>query len=410
MNTMPPTSTLHSMTLPNQHYSPQTPQQRDPVNPGTLYFWNRGPDIVQSAVSNPGVYAIHQLHLLDKLMKVENTSPHHGPLFQIVATSPLPLQSFSTEMCQHIFKFDLTESDFLRLPREFQPQTTQPTQYLVNSTTHILRFRCVKPESDDANTKEHPLDRRTYWPKNFMFTCNGKALEPRKKVQWHKDLPIDLTPHLQIGENVIKVLINRLKNQTIEHYFATVERSKLAPAGEITKYVRTKIRPGYQFVQSLFRKSGDASDDDDMVVVTATRNVSIIDPVLNGGICKVPVRGENCLHPQAFELESFLQSRLRPTESDVHDLDWSCPICNLYAGPDVLHVEEYLLKVRAVLEKRAEKDGDESMETRSITVSTDGLWIPKMEELEGESGDGESLERQRAASKPSRRSELIELD
>jgi hypothetical protein len=274
----------------------------------------------------------------------------------------------------------------------------------------MMRFRCLKHEPGDVGVPKHPLDRSTCWPKHMLFTCNGKPLKPRKKQQWHKDLPIDLTPYLQLGENEIKVLINRLKHEAPEQYDVIVERTDMAPAEVITKQIQSRSRPGSEFVRSLFQEASNASDEDDMVVITSTRNVSIIDPIVNGGICKFPVRSANCLHPQAFELESFLQSRLKPAESDVYDLDWSCPICKVYAGPDVLHVEDYLLKVRAVLEKRAEQAGNESMETRTIIISTDGTWIPKVEVLDGESGDGGSLKRKREASKPPRMSEVIELD
>jgi hypothetical protein len=148
----------------------------------------------------------------------------------------------------------------------------------------------------------------------------------------------------------------------------------------------------------------DDADDDEIAMVSSEITLSLVDP-FSSQLYTIPVRGNQCLHREVFDLETFLLSRLlKPASTPTSSLNilpaldssngetkgkitqptfvdvWRCPICNEDARPQNLIVDEFLVNVRRKLEEM----GIEK-KAKAILVNKEGLWKPR---VEGEQGDG----------------------
>lgn len=312
--------------------------------------------------------------------------------------------SFSTDKPSHSFTFEVSEDHIKHRPVEEVVSNYQPSQWRVNRATRLFRFRCAKhvPQQDGNAVQKTWMDTPTFWPLNCYFNCNGQQLEPRRSNQWHKNLPIDLMPFIKVGQNTIDVFINKLPNQKVEAFVGAIECIKLGTADTIIKEVSEKIKKAEEFIQSLASKARSSveQDDDELSIVSESVQVSIYDPIMGTGICKTPVRGDHCEHKECFDLETFLQSRIKRPGNDVFEADnWVCPICKAYSAPSVLHIEEYFVNVRNELMKLGRTDA------RSIVIDKDGTWSVKEEPKQDEQGSKMS-----AAEQISEPVEVVELD
>jgi len=347
----------------------------------------------------PAVYGLLDLHLWDKPMKVHQDAKNAGPLYQVSAESPMRQQSISTTEPLYELKFDMSEEDINTLPEVRQISDAHPKEWLVKDTTQILRFRCVKDE--DAKQKTDTRGIVTHWPHNVYFSLNGHNLEPRRKAQWHKDLPIDLTAFAKAGPNTLSVYINKLQSDEAKSYTLIVDRVALKTTEEILEDVYSRVRPANEFMNTLNETQptnidrteetstrprdgspGGMTDDDDLLILDTTTTIAILDPMSSGRLCAQPVRSKSCLHAQPFDLHIFLQSRPKKPGDDVYAFDWSCPICKDYAGPETLHVEEFLVQVANELGRMGKADA------RAIVVGKDGKWVPAEEKTGSGGKDG----------------------
>lgn len=363
------------------------------------------------AEAHPEIYGMHQSHLSDKVTKLDY---HHTdvdcrlPLYQAVHElhlAPSKLR-FSTAEPIWEWNFDISEDHIKHRPTEETISEYQQPQWRVNRATQIFRFRCAKhvPHKDEeAVSPKTWMDTPTFWPLNCYFTCNGHQLEPRRSNQWHRNLPIDLNSFLKAGQNTIKVFINRLREQEVEHYVGAVECVQLSTAEDIIKGVSQRLRPAKIFVQSLSHRSKSSmmEDDDELSIVGESVQVSVYDPIMAGIICKTPVRSGRCEHKECFDLETFLQSRIKKPGNDVFEADnWLCPICKVYAAPSSLYIDEYFVNVRNDLVLLGRLD------TRVIITNQDGTWSIKEEPKEDEQGS----KMKGSAEQDSSSTDVIELD
>jgi hypothetical protein len=340
----------------------------------------------------PSIYGFLDLHLCDLPMKVHQDSKHAGPFYQVAAKSPMTQESITTTEPLRELTFEMSEEDISAFPLVQQSSNAHPKEWLVKETTQILRFRCVTDESEDEKNDTRGMT--THWPHNVYFSLNGHHLEPRRKAQWHRDLPIDLTSFAKAGSNTLRVFINKLQTEDPKSYTLIVDRVALKTPAEILEDVYARVRTASEFIDALNgtqsaktnRADGtgaelaDASmvgmaDDDDLLILDTTTTIPILDPISSGRLCAKPVRSTSCQHRQAFDLEIFLQSRPKRAGDDVYAFDWSCPICKNYAGPETLQVEEFLVQVASELGRLGKADA------RAIVVGKDGKWVPAEEKL-----------------------------
>jgi len=362
--------------------------------PQSNLLWKENNQMPSQAL--PAVYGLLDLHLWDKPMKVHQDAKHAGPFYQVSAVSPMKQASIKTTEPLYELKFHISEGDISAFPEVRQISNAHPKEWLVKATTQILRFRCVKDEG--GKQKNDTRGTATHWPHNVYFSLNGHTLEPRRKAQWHKDLPIDLTTFAKAGSNTLSVFINKLQSESEEKYTLIVDRVVLKTTDEIFKDVYARVRPTSEFIDTLngtqsanIDRTGRTSsklpdaisdgmaDDDDILILDTTTTIPILDPMSSGRLCVQPVRSQSCRHAQPFDLYNFLQSRPRKPGDDVYAFEWSCPICKSYAGPETLQVEEFLVQVASELGRMGKADA------RAIVVGKDGKWVPA-EEKTGSSG------------------------
>jgi len=171
----------------------------------------------------------------------------------------------------------------------------------------------------------------------------------------------------------------------VEAFVGAVECIKLSTADDIIKDVSGRVMKAEELIKSLALKSKSSAenDDDELSIVSESVQVSIYDPIMGSGICKTPVRSGHCKHKECFDLETFLQSRLKRPENDVYEADnWVCPICKAYSAPSVLYIDGYFVDVRNELIKTGRTDA------RSIVINKDGTWLVKEESKEDERQSG----------------------
>ena len=117
-------------------------------------------------------------------------------------------------------------------------------------------------------------------------------------------------------------------------------------------------------------------DDDDIAIVDPHISIDLIDP-FTAQIWKIPVRGKTCTHRECFDLQAFLESRPNKVKGvPLSSADeWKCPICNKDARPQCLVLDGFMSEVSRQLLLRGEGE-----DVRSIRVTGDGVWAPKVVE------------------------------
>lgn len=230
------------------------------------------------------------------------------------------------------------------------------------------------------------------WPSHIFLKLNDSYLQPQRKAQNSKDIPLELSrPTLRVGENTIQLSIPRQIN--IEQgweYLIAVE----AVETQNHQFLMSTI-PKYQLLSAEMSRAaiqrritgGGVENDEDVALVTNDLPIDLADP-WSATIWDIPVRGRHCTHLECFDLATWLTSRptkpclhggppvachahCRATEPTLTD-KWKCPNCDQDARPFSLVVDGFLLEVREQLARE-----NKLRTVKSIWVSADGTWKPK---------------------------------
>jgi len=229
----------------------------------------------------------------------------------------------------------------------------------------------------------------------LYFEVNSKMLECRRKLHFKKDLPLDLTPYLRVGDNTVCVRANTASNDPAQsnEVSVAVEKVGVTSYQDIMSMSSGMIArvPASQTLDSIKAQlSGNEDDDDEIAIVNANITIGLMDPFYGCKIFDIPARGVSCLHRECFDLETFLQTRTNsdsekassPTAVD----EWRCPVCKADARPNSLVVDGFLVEVR---EKLAEQG---LLDTRAVIVEADGSWKPRPEREERRAPDARESE------------------
>ncbi|KAL1795173.1 hypothetical protein ACET3X_006989 [Alternaria dauci] len=358
--------------------APVLPSSRSerPLLPGPNY---RQP---QQRVPNPSRFGLHQAHLRSPVLKSQSES---SPLYVFNRGFLKPPARLSTPGgVLEKWTFTLSPSDMQRIAATVQDTVGGPGAMNINETNMFARLRCV--EWPQSSPTEIPIDdlwavADTHWIPHSYYTFNGTPLEPRIKVHYGKDLPIDLTGLLKEGENVLEFVVMALSGDTSHlNYLIAIESMDVLSHESIKQHCLDQSHiPADEVLQSIKNKLAGV-DDDEITVVQSTLTVGLFDPFSQAKMCDIPVRSKACPHNDCFDLETFLQSRPRKGDASVAD-QWKCPICKSDARPQMLIVDGFIEDVK----KQLESQGLAS--TRHILVQQDGSWQPKAEVREGVSDD-----------------------
>ncbi|KAL9074551.1 MAG: hypothetical protein Q9157_004346 [Trypethelium eluteriae] len=387
----PPPSLAGELTAqrpgPNGHNQPQfmTMNQwplKFPIRRPLSFFPALGEIRPQPARVDPSISALHQVHLRTPT-PVRRNAPELielGKLYQFVTEMTIR-QILQPSRLIEDETFQVSEEMAKSLPRT--NRNNGPLSRLLEETSHLFRFRCVKlTKPGDVSDDGLLATADTLWPENVCFCVNSTLLELRRKRQWNKHLPVDITHLIRAGENSLRVLWNVSPNyQDSNTYAAVVEivslqnhkslkqkilTSQTISASSILDSIKLSLSPG----NLLTTSSND--EDDGLTIVDSNIAINVFDPYVGDRLCDIPVRSRSCLHRDCFDLETFLQSRPWPRDAPQFSTvdEWRCPKCKADARPHRLIVDGFLMEVMRKLE------GDGKSDTRAIVVERDGSWKP----------------------------------
>ncbi|KAG9803997.1 hypothetical protein KCU77_g22973, partial [Aureobasidium melanogenum] len=266
----------------------------------------------------------------------------------------------------------------------------------------MLRLRCCEvAPSQPLPTENKWVLLDGSWPVQAYFAIDKIPLEPRRKLHHGKYLPIDITHCISSETNKLVVRVNRSKyDKSPFNYAVAIEVVGFASRNGIKEACMKRLVPPEQILDSI-KKSLTSHDDD--LIVQSNFTLQLYEPFSNAKIFDLPVRGFDCLHKQAFDLDVFLDTRLeqqsQPPKARISKVDaWKCPICKADCRPQSLVVDGFLMAVRDSLAAR------NMLKTRAINVESDGSWTPVQEAHDDEETDEE------AAPAPKKPIKVILLD
>lgn len=324
----------------------------------------------QLAIPNPMQLALHQVHLRDPtLISKETSTPIH---YRYVSAFVLSPQLLSADPIEEIH-FDVNTEQLSRIPKFSNGKGEAPPTAHFDSRTLMFYLRCCSAAKDFATA--WALE-ETVWPTWLYFSLNDEPLELRRKLQHGKCLPVDVTRHLR-EKNTLKIFTNIASDWQAPKHSIAVETVSFSTKEFLkhdclTKRVLSAEEVRASITSSLTKSAGQ---DDDIEITASSVTIPMFEPFSGARIFDIPVRGVDCLHRHAFDLDVFLNTRGFEGEysNRVSKMDWKCPICGSDTRPQSLVVDGFLQEVRQVLETAG------SLNTRTIIVESDGSWKTKPE-------------------------------
>jgi hypothetical protein len=386
-----------------------------------------------SQLPDPDRTALHQAHIRSpRLVAIDMHEPRGDDAsrryYQFVKEFPLPPKKLPFERVLSKLEFEISEHTLAHIAKDKLIGTDPLAIREVKSKTLQYRVRGVyaKQDTDEMSVSTWVVT-ETGFDEMMFLEINGHELEIRRKLHHGKDLPIDVTPYIQAGKNVLTIAIPRSSTSLkTKNQFIAVEEIEILQHNEIMDLCRRNRIAAAETLQAIKKSlSSPPDEDDELSMVVSDLSIDLADPFM-AKIFEIPVRGNNCLHRECFDLTTYLLTRnskpKRPKQPCMIDV-WKCPLCGADARPYSLRLDEFLVTVRAELEKQ------DNLDVKAILVAADGTWRPKPEqrsapkrkstsrEDDDEDGDTERIRKKRsvsAAGVPTVASkaavEVIELD
>ncbi|KAF1356051.1 hypothetical protein EJ07DRAFT_158032 [Lizonia empirigonia] len=361
----------------------------------------------QQRVPNPSRFGLHQAHLRSPVLHSPNLPSPVYYFWQGFIRKPQRFLNPNTKIEKMTFRFAEKEMNFVAQAMASVPGAPD-RRLVVDENYKMIRLSCIKWASDEPPSDAAWAVAEQSWIPCSYFSFNGTSLQLRKKLYWGKDLPVDLTGLVRPGDNTLEISVMSNSDDTTHRtYLVAIEFLGVMTQASIKRSCQRNRISAEKTVADIKRKlSVRSTDDDEISIVDSTLTIHLRDPFSASKISDTPVRGTACRHNECFDLDTFLETR--PRKGDVSAADqWRCPICRADARPNVLVVDEFLVRVREELEKKG------LLETRAIIVAQDGSLKPKAEERDPNSvQDHDSPEPMLTATKPKSPFvyEIVDLD
>ena len=343
-----------------------------------LFYPPAGFELPQSTAPKALVTAIHQVRLNSPIARKMDHRGVEGSdirLYQYLKSfimTPVPLGSIGSLYTWKITIPPAYARNKAALASSATLTESRKRWYIDGS--YVFRLRCIAISSnDDSIRSEHIWSARdNVWPSSVFISLNGHDLEPRRKLHYLRDLPLDLTDYVTEQENTIVLSLVRHSNEAKKKLYAVaVEVVEIGDEQRVLASIKTI--PKAQSLGAITTTLMGSKDDDDLVLVDPHLSIDLVDPFM-ATMFKIPVRGLYCLHRECFDLDTFLHTRKSQTPGNPTSADeWKCPICKRDARPQSLVIDGFLQEVREELERRS------ALETRAILVKADGTWEVKKE-------------------------------
>lgn len=354
----------------------------------------------QVAPPDPDTFALHQAYLRSPILKpVPLDDENKGSIYQYIDGFVMAPQTLRVQDMMRQCRFELSpvrhasritiEPQWNSDRSDFRLQTNPPT-ITPQEGQNAYRLRCnygAAPSDDSLSTWAVA---ETAWPDGLYFELNGKRLEPRRKLHFGRNIPLDITHLLQLGTNTISILSliacadPPLQPQASDvQYSLAVESVTFSSHATITAAVHARTTSPSETVNAI--RTSLMPQDDDIACLSTTIPIRLTDSILATKVWTIPVRSAACRHREAFDLATYLETRLPPLKKDTEasggqnrvsrvDL-WECPVCGADARPDVLRVDGWLVGVREALEVRGELE-----DAKCIEVDENGNWELRRED------------------------------
>lgn len=407
-----------------QYYGNSNPKTRPLIPPHGFVHPVLGPP-------NPDLTALHQAHLRSPYLQVPQSSiissqdTQRIRYYQSVARFALGPSVIPVEQTLFKERFEISSTDFAKIAATAatKKDSLAVRDASVGSLQYRLRFSRLKNNVSEISEAEWTTSETT-WPESIFLEINKTPLEIRRKNLHGKDLAVDITQHVTIGQNDLRVAVVRIgKAKQYTGAIAVEIIEVLQHVQIIDMCLESRHIPADETLNTIKAVlTGAGSDDDEIAMQASDLTIDLADP-FTARIFDIPVRGAACLHRECFDLETFLQTRnskpKRPEQPSMVDV-WKCPLCDKDARPHTLRVDDFLVEVRKRL-------GDQALlDTKAIIVASDGSWRPKPMASalkrtlkdgvhDGEDDDGDSdakgpNKRVKVSAEPAKQIEVIELD
>ncbi|KAL8657936.1 MAG: hypothetical protein Q9226_001431 [Calogaya cf. arnoldii] len=363
-------------------YSGQSPQAIN--NPQPL-FLPPGQRLSTTAHPNPIVAALHQSQARSPILTVVDNSGQpitNIKFFRYIEGVAILDTRLKLGKRQHAeFYFHIGEEDAALLSGTKEGQKGAPLMRKVKVGSRFGRVRCVdatKTADFNCDNQRAWVTANQVWPEHVTVMFNGKDLDVRKKIHYGKDLPIDATAAIKLGNNKFSVSIIPTSTMDQTDYAIGLETLQLVDAAGAKEL--TGILPYDEARQRILRRL--QNEDPDIEVVNPYVVINMSDPYTSR-IWNIPMRGRYCRHDQCFDLDTFLETRTSKRLGQPCDPDqFKCPVCGGDARPQSLVKDEFFVVLRAELVQR------DRLDAKAIIMQQDGTWEVQEEETTGETGDG----------------------
>lgn len=374
-----PTAIGNIVRQENQHPLRQHRQQRLQPNRGHMFLPPAGAPPPNNARPNPLRLALHQAHLRDPIKKLARQSASGEELvelFQFFTSFMVPPTLLGQIECLFNWKFSLSSADCERIPRLSPTRTGHRPIRVFHEGCRTYHLRCIKASpstsTEDLNPRAWSVA-ESAWPSVIYIFVNGVEHFVRRKVHNGKDLPLDITDALREGENDISFHFLRNPAETRDAlYAAAVELMGVSNLDQ-TKQL-AQILPAAETNERVQKQLLSSCADDEMCIVNDDISVNLVDP-FTARVFKIPARGVDCPHLECFDFDTYLMTKSSKTGKGPMEFNWRCPICGKDARPQSLVIDNYLVNVRADLERN-----DQLEDAKSIRIKADGSWELKVDQ------------------------------
>ncbi|KAL1958408.1 hypothetical protein VTO42DRAFT_4509 [Malbranchea cinnamomea] len=358
--------------------TPSFPPSTSALHPTSqLLFPPPGTPVSVPANPDPLLSGLHEAHLMviTKTLDQNGKEDPSRRLYQFFHSFAIPPQCLGVQASTFRWELILQSTDSNRLAMVLPPQKDSPLTYGVMDGSLSFQLRCAR-----IKTVSEPLPEEKWiamdcnWPQAIYLHVNGIEHHISRKIHHGKDLPINITSSLREGTNDISITYLRGPNEyTSEFYAVAVEKLETAEHERVRNSVET-LPVSASVERILQRLKRTSLDDDELCFVDEYVSVNLVDPFM-ARIVDIPVRGKSCSHPDCFDLETYLSTRLSKTVRGNGMAEaWKCPICRGDTRPANMIIDEFLLSVRTELEKR-----NQLSTVKTILVKQDGTWEAKKE-------------------------------
>ncbi|OAL42778.1 hypothetical protein IQ07DRAFT_593582 [Pyrenochaeta sp. DS3sAY3a] len=347
-------------------------QQQVPT-PIVPLFPPQGLRMQQRRQPQPARTGLHQAHLRRPVLEAIAGA---SPLYHYVtgfAQAPTRLEKANEELVT--LKFGIPPDVFGTLTKTARRELGGPEVGTVNEHSRTVQLRCIKWPKSSIPDQDAWVTADTAWIPYSYFRLNGIGLEQRRKPHYGKDLHIEITQLLNEGENILEAsVLSQPEDQSHCEYLIAIEFLGVISHNQIQEAVKRQRIPADEVLQTIKTKLS-GRDDDEIAIVDANLTIKLFDAFSASKRCDIPVRTITCLHNDCFDLDTFLNTRLRHDGVSAAD-QWWCPICKADARPLKLRLDGFMETVYARL------SSEEQLRTRVIVVQQDGSWKARYETAE----------------------------